>query len=97
MSPDLVTLTESKSIILVRYTQLIQVCLKLTRDNLKRELDGLYEAMEFFKIKQGLIITLEQEDQFMENDLEVVVKPYHQWESQLNSSVKSHQKHSRKA
>ncbi len=60
---------------------LIQVCLKLTRDNLKRKLVGLYEAMEYFKIKHGLIITLEQEDQFMENDLEVVVKPYHQWES----------------
>jgi len=60
---------------------LIQVCLTLTRDNLKRELDGLYEAMDYFKIKQGLIITLEQEDQFMKNDMEVVVKPYHQWES----------------
>jgi len=37
--------------------------------------------MDYFKIKQGLIITLEQEDQFMKNDMEVVVKPYHQWES----------------
>ncbi|MEN8227724.1 MAG: ATP-binding protein [Bacteroidota bacterium] len=60
---------------------LIQVCLKLTRDNLKRELDGLHEAMEYFSIKQGLIVTLEQEDQFKKNSLKVIVKPFHQWES----------------
>ncbi|MHA1691937.1 MAG: ATP-binding protein [Candidatus Heimdallarchaeaceae archaeon] len=41
----------------------IQVCTKITEDNMKREINGLKEAMEDLKIKEGIIITLDQEDE----------------------------------
>lgn len=40
----------------------IQVCYQLTSENMKRELNGLKEAMETLKIKNGFIITLNEED-----------------------------------
>lgn len=42
--------------------QVIQVCAEVNSDNLERELKGLTEAMKFFKLKEGTIITLNQED-----------------------------------
>jgi predicted AAA+ superfamily ATPase len=50
--------------------QAIQVCYKLTKDNLKRELDGVNDAMQDIKIKKGLIITMDQTDRF--GDVEVM-------------------------
>jgi hypothetical protein len=47
-----------------RPVQAIQVCYKLTNDNLKREIDGVSEAMDEFKLKKGSIITLDQTDNF---------------------------------
>ena len=47
-----------------RPVQAIQVCYKLTTDNLQREIDGVSEAMRELKIKKGLIITLDQTDKF---------------------------------
>jgi uncharacterized protein len=43
-----------------KVVELIQVCYLLTAENLKRETEGLLEAMEFFKVKQGKIVTLNQ-------------------------------------
>lgn len=42
----------------------IQVCWNLTIDNLKRELEGLKNAIEITKAEKGLIITYNQEDNF---------------------------------
>ena len=42
--------------------QLIQVCYSLTNDNLERETSGLVEAMKFFNLKQGTIVTLADDD-----------------------------------
>lgn len=39
-----------------------QVCLKLNEDNLNREMNGLKEALKKTKAKEGIIITLNQED-----------------------------------
>lgn len=47
-----------------RLTQAIQVCYRLTADNLEREVNGLKEAMEKRKVPYGAIITLDQEDEF---------------------------------
>ncbi|MCH8568620.1 MAG: ATP-binding protein [Balneolales bacterium] len=44
--------------------EIIQVCYELTPDNLNRELDGLFEALEFFDVSEGHIITLNQTDRF---------------------------------
>ena len=42
--------------------QVIQVCEKVHLDNKKRELEGLLEAMLFFKLEKGVIITKNQKD-----------------------------------
>jgi uncharacterized protein len=41
---------------------LIQVCEEVTGDNKKREINGLSEAMDFFNIKEGYMVTLTQND-----------------------------------
>ena len=40
----------------------IQVCWELTTDNQDREINGLLEAMEFFNVNSGTIITFNTED-----------------------------------
>lgn len=43
-------------------TKAVQVCWKITEDNLKREADGLREALEANKKARGIFITFDQED-----------------------------------
>ncbi len=54
--------------------EIVQVCYTLHADNLPRELDGLTEAMDFFKVKKGKIVTLSQTDTIQSGDrvIEVV-------------------------
>jgi predicted AAA+ superfamily ATPase len=56
----------------------IQVCFTLERDNLDRELDGLFEALEFFNVKEGVIVTLNQSDRFTREGMNASVMPV--WE-----------------
>jgi predicted AAA+ superfamily ATPase len=42
--------------------QCIQVCWELNTDNKEREINGLLEAMNFFNIDYGIIITYNTED-----------------------------------
>lgn len=60
-------------------TQAIQVCYQLNEDNKKRELDGLTEAIEKFDLRNGLILTLDQQDTFEISGKTVTVKPVWQW------------------
>jgi predicted AAA+ superfamily ATPase len=60
-------------------TQAIQVCYHLNEDNKKRELDGLTEAIDQFGLKNGLILTLDQQDTFEISGKTVTVKPVWQW------------------
>ena len=53
----------------------IQVCYQLTTDNLKRELNGLEEAMTELNLENGLIITYNQEDLFNVNGKTVKAIP----------------------
>lgn len=53
----------------------IQVCETLSNDNLNRETEGLEEAMRFFGLKEGYIITREQKDLFRRNQLMIHVLP----------------------
>lgn len=43
-------------------TTALQVCYEINADNKTRELDGLLEAMQFFNLEEGLIITQNQKD-----------------------------------
>jgi len=54
----------------------------VTPDNLNRELNGLFEAMEFFNKQQGLIITFNQEDTFEKEGRKIELVPAHKWLSE---------------
>lgn len=53
----------------------VQVCYEINEDNLKREIDGLTEAMKFLKLKNGRIITFNQSDLYMVDGLEIKLVP----------------------
>ncbi len=55
--------------------QLIQVCELLDQDNFKREVEGLQEAMKFFKMTEGYILTLDQKDSLEMEGLHIRVMP----------------------
>ncbi len=57
--------------------ELIQVCYELNIDNKDREIKGLLEAMEFFELKEGIIVTFEQQEEFQLNDKIIKVIPAH--------------------
>ena len=59
--------------------EVIQVCFQLTPDNLDRELNGLMEALTFFKIKQGTLITVNQKDRFEKDGMIANVIPCYEY------------------
>jgi predicted AAA+ superfamily ATPase len=58
--------------------ELIQVCYELNPDNLNRELDGLFEALSFFGLKEGNIVTFNQSDTFEREGLTAKAVPCHE-------------------
>ena len=59
--------------------QLIQVCYLLDETNKQREIDGLLEAMQFFKKKSGVILTYDQEEELIVHGNKIIVKPVWKW------------------
>lgn len=57
----------------------IQVCYNLHKENKKREINGLLEAMEKFKLKKGILLTNEQEDELSMNNKKITVTPVWKW------------------
>ena len=57
--------------------ELIQVCYELNIDNKDREINGLHEAMDFFELKEGVIVTFDQQEEFLLNDKIIKVIPAH--------------------
>lgn len=53
----------------------IQVCYNLTAENRKRKVDGLLDALSFFKMSHGLILTYNQHDKFLVGDKTIEVLP----------------------
>jgi uncharacterized protein len=53
----------------------IQVCYELNSDNKEREINGLLEAMDFFDLKEGNIITLKQNDVLTMGNKKVKIIP----------------------
>jgi predicted AAA+ superfamily ATPase len=62
--------------------QLIQVCYELNKDNSTREERGLLDAMNFFKLNKGTIITLNQQDTILHHEKRIEVVPAHRYLSQ---------------
>jgi len=51
----------------------------LNEKNKKREIRGLIEAMKEFKLKQGLILTYDQEYEIKIENKKIIVKPMWKW------------------
>lgn len=52
----------------------LQICYELNDLNLDRELNGLINALSFFKLKQGKIITYNQTDKFEKDGYTIIVQ-----------------------
>jgi len=64
----------------IKLVQLIQVSLKL--DNLntkKREIGGLRDAMKKYDLKEGIILTLENERTITKEGEKIIIKPVWKW------------------
>lgn len=59
--------------------KLVQVCYDLTPDNLKRELNGLLQAMRFFNQRKATIVTFSDTDFIEEDGFEVEVIPAYKY------------------
>ncbi|HII29517.1 TPA: ATP-binding protein [Candidatus Woesearchaeota archaeon] len=57
----------------------IQVCYELNEDTQKRELNGLIEAMDAYRLDEGAIITAEQEQEIKANTKVIRVMPLWKW------------------
>lgn len=59
--------------------EIYQVCWVLDQENLKREIKGLTEAMDFFNTTEGKIITFNQTDRFETGNKTILVQPFYEW------------------
>ncbi len=57
----------------------IQVCLNLNIETKKREISGLIEALKEYNLREGLILTLDQEEEIIQGDKKIIVKPVWKW------------------
>jgi len=62
-----------------RRVSALQVCYQLTPENQTRELNGLSEAMLAFNLKDGLILTMDQEFEIQHNGKNIPVLPVWKW------------------
>ena len=62
-----------------KITEAIQVCHTVDDVNIKREVGGLLEAMETFKLKEGLILTFEHADEMKINGKKIRILPVFKW------------------
>jgi uncharacterized protein len=56
-------------------TTALQVCYEINSDNKTRELNGLFEAMTFFDLKEGFIVTQNQKDTLEIEDKKIYLIP----------------------
>jgi len=62
-----------------KINDIIQACYELTTENLDREISGIVEAMIFFNLKTGTIITFNQKDEFKVDDKIITAIPFFEW------------------
>ena len=62
-----------------KITSVFQVAYTLNHDNRKRELNGLLMAVKKFKLKKGIILTYNQEEEFVLNGIKIIVMPTWKW------------------
>ncbi|MCI0503766.1 ATP-binding protein [Candidatus Micrarchaeota archaeon] len=73
-----------------RISAAFQACYKLTEDNKQREVSGLLEALNEFDLKEGLILTFDQEDHFVLDGRKITVVPAWKWMLASKRHVSAH-------
>ncbi|MBM3200160.1 ATP-binding protein [Candidatus Woesearchaeota archaeon] len=63
----------------IKIIEAIQVCHGLNEDNKERDVNGLIEALERFKLKEGLILTYDQEDEIEIKGKRIKIMPVWKW------------------
>ncbi len=63
----------------IRIKEAVQVCYELTNNNKAREVNGLIEAMETFELKEGLILTNNHEEEFVQQKKKIKIMPVWKW------------------
>ncbi len=63
----------------LKILNVIQICYSINEDNKNREIKGLLEAMDKFKLKKGLILTYDQEDKLNIDNKKIIVLPVWKW------------------
>ena len=64
----------------LKITKAIQVCLILDNSvTKKREVDGLIEALKEYQLKEGLILTLDKEEELIVEGKKIIIKPVWKW------------------
>ena len=62
-----------------KISSVIQVCHTIDSSNKEREVKGLLEAMNIFKLKEGLILTFEQTDELKIEGKTIKIMPLYKW------------------
>lgn len=62
-----------------KITAAIQVCYELTEENKEREINGLLTALKKFNLEEGLILTYNQNDEFVIDGKRINVMPIWRW------------------
>lgn len=70
----------------VKCELVVQVCHSLHYDNKQREITGLLEALFFFDLEQGYIVTLSDRDEMVYDDKKIMVIPANEFFSSVDLS-----------
>lgn len=57
----------------------VQTCTELNAENKEREIEGLSEAMRKYKLKEGILLTIDQSDEMQINKKKIRVVPAWKW------------------
>lgn len=62
-----------------KIVEAIQICYKLDDASRKREVEGIVEAMNKFKLEEGLILTYNQEEEISIDKKKIFIRPVWKW------------------
>lgn len=62
-----------------KITHAIQVCFDFNEENKDREINGLMEVLKEFGLKEGVILTYNQTDEFLVEGTKILIKPVWKW------------------
>lgn len=63
----------------IKITQAIQVTDELNHENKEREIKGLIQALKSFKLKEGILLTSDSEEEIIVDDLKIKILPVWKW------------------